>query len=80
MAKQKPAAVKTKEKVNLKGLWIEDFEKLLGDLGEKRYKARQLASWIYARGATEFDQMTDLSKDLRMKLGQIAHIDQVKLI
>lgn len=80
MAKQKPAAVKTKEKVNLKGLWIEDFEKLLGDLGEKRYKARQLASWIYARGATEFDQMTDLSKDLRMKLGQIAYIDQVKLI
>jgi 23S rRNA (adenine2503-C2)-methyltransferase len=80
MAKQKPAAVKTKEKVNLKGLWIGDFEKLLGDLGEKRYKARQLASWIYARGATEFDQMTDLSKDLRMKLGQIAYIDQVKLI
>lgn len=80
MAKQKPAAVKTKEKVNLKGLWIEDFEKLLGDLGEKRYKARQLASWIYARGVTEFDQMTDLSKDLRMKLGQIAYIDQVKLI
>ncbi len=67
------------EKINLKGLWIEDFEKLLGDLGEKRYKARQLASWIYAKGATDFAQMTELSKDLREKLSQIAFIDSIKL-
>ena len=80
MDRQKPAASKAKDKVNLKGLWIEDLEKLLGDLGEKRYKARQLASWIYAKGATDFDQMTDLSKDLRMKLAQIGYIDRIKLI
>jgi len=68
------------EKINLKGLWIEDFEKLLGDLGEKRYKARQLASWIYAKGVTDFAQMTELSKDLRKKLSQIAFIDSIRLV
>jgi len=73
-------ATKPTEKINLKGLWIEDFEKLLGDLGEKKYKARQLASWIYAKGATDFAQMTDLSKDLREKLSQIAFIDSIRLI
>jgi len=68
------------EKINLKGLWIEDFEKLLGDLGEKRFKARQLASWIYAKGATDFAQMTELSKDLREKLSQIAFIGSIRLV
>ncbi len=71
---------KTKKKINLKGLWIEDFEKLLGDLGKKRYRARQLASWIYAKGATDFNQMTDLSKELREKLSQIAFIDSIRLV
>lgn len=71
---------KTKAKINLKGLWIEELEDLLGDLGEKRYKARQLASWIYAKGASDFEQMTDLSKDLRDKLSRVAFIDNIKLV
>lgn len=79
MVRKKSSATKTSERMNLKGLWIEDYEKLLGDLGEKRYKARQLASWIYARGATDFPQMTDLSRDLRDKLSQMAFVDSVKL-
>jgi 23S rRNA (adenine2503-C2)-methyltransferase len=69
-----------KEKINLKGLWIEDLEKLLGDLGEKRYKANQLALWIYDKRNTDFSQMTDLSKNLREKLNSIAYIDAIKLI
>ena len=69
-----------KEKINLKGLWIEDLEKLLDDLGEKRYKANQLALWIYDKKATDFNQMTDLSKSLREKLNSIACIDTIKLI
>jgi 23S rRNA (adenine2503-C2)-methyltransferase len=69
-----------KEKINLKGLWIEDLEKLLGDLGEKRYKANQLALWMYDKRATDFNQMTDLSKTLREKLNSIAHIDSIELL
>ena len=79
MTGKKSSGTKTAKKLNLKGLWIEDFEQMLGDLGEKRYKARQLASWIYAKGATDFSQMTDLSRDLRDKLSQIAFVDSVKL-
>jgi 23S rRNA (adenine2503-C2)-methyltransferase len=80
MVRKKSSAAKAAEKMNVKGLWIEDFEELLGDLGEKRYKARQLASWIYAKAATDFDQMTDLSRDLREKLGQMAFIGGIKLV
>ena len=80
MDRKKSSVAKATKKMNLKGLWIEDFEKLLGDLGEKRYKARQLASWIYAKGVTNFAQMTELSKELREKLSQIAFIDNIKLV
>ena len=80
MNRQKSFVAEATEKINLKGLWIEDFEKLLGDLGEKRYRARQLASWIYAKGATDFNQMTDLSKELRERLSQIAFIDSIRLV
>jgi 23S rRNA (adenine2503-C2)-methyltransferase len=71
---------KKTEKINLKGLWIPDYEKLLEELGEKKYRARQLALWIYARGVTGFDQMTDLSRDLRERLDQISFIENLKLV
>ncbi len=80
MVKQESSSTRAKQKFNLKGLWIDDFEKMLTDMGEKRYKARQLASWIYAKGATDFDQMTDLSRDLRRKLAEISYIGGVKLV
>jgi 23S rRNA (adenine2503-C2)-methyltransferase len=80
MDKEKPSVSEKTEKMNLKGMWVKEYEQLLGDLGEKRYKARQLASWIYAKGATDFSQMTELSRDLREKLSQIATINGVQLV
>jgi len=67
-------------KINLKNLWIEELEELLGKSGEKKYKAKQLAKWIYNKGITDFEQMTDLSKELRRKLKEIAYIERLKLI
>jgi 23S rRNA (adenine2503-C2)-methyltransferase len=43
-------------------------------LGEKRFRATQLFRWIHQRGATDFEQMTDLAKSLRSKLAGKAHI------
>ncbi len=43
-------------------------------LGEKRFRATQLFRWIHQRGASDFDQMTDLAKSLREKLKTSAHI------
>jgi 23S rRNA (adenine2503-C2)-methyltransferase len=43
-------------------------------LGEKRFRATQLFRWIHQRGASGFDQMSDLAKSLRNKLHACAHI------
>lgn len=40
-------------------------EKELQALRKARYRAKQLYQWVYQRFVTDWDQMTDLSKDLR---------------
>ena len=48
-----------------------DAERLAGffaEIGEKPYRARQVMRWIHQFGQSEFESMSDLSKDLRTKL------------
>ncbi len=55
-------------RTNLVGLSREALTAALVEVGEKPFRGKQVWHWIYHRGATEFAQMTDLSKDLRAKL------------
>ena len=49
-------------------------------LGEKRFRATQLFRWIHQKGASSFDQMTDLAKSLREKLPASASIEGLKVV
>jgi 23S rRNA (adenine2503-C2)-methyltransferase len=49
-------------------------------LGEKRFRATQLFRWIHQRGATAFDEMTDLAKSLRQKLAGVAAVQALRLV
>ncbi|MBN1349802.1 23S rRNA (adenine(2503)-C(2))-methyltransferase RlmN [candidate division KSB1 bacterium] len=62
------------KKTNLTGLTADEIEKFVVSLGEKRFRAKQLYSWIYTRLATQFDEMTNLSKDFRARLNEVATI------
>jgi len=50
------------------------LEKYFADLGEKPFRARQVLQWIHQRGVIDVDAMTDLSKQLRVRLKQVATI------
>jgi len=58
------------EKKELIGLSKEELTAELVNIGEKAFRAKQLWQWIYFRGETDFDKMTNISKDLREKLKQ----------
>ncbi|SEO43064.1 23S rRNA m(2)A-2503 methyltransferase [Aquisalimonas asiatica] len=62
------------EKLNLLGLDRKGLEGLFADMGEKPFRASQILKWVHARGVTNFDDMTDLSKSLRAKLAEIAEV------
>ena len=53
----------------LKGLLPEELEALAVAEGARPFAGRQLAAWLYARGAGGFEVMTDLPAALREKLG-----------
>ena len=53
---------------NLLDFDLEGLAAFCEGLGEKRFRATQLFRWIHQKGATSFDQMTDLAKSLRDKL------------
>ncbi|MGD8566498.1 MAG: 23S rRNA (adenine(2503)-C(2))-methyltransferase RlmN [Gammaproteobacteria bacterium] len=61
-------------KRNLLDLSRTDLEAFFADLGEKPFRATQVLKWIYQHGVSDFDTMTNLSKALRSKLGDIADI------
>jgi 23S rRNA (adenine2503-C2)-methyltransferase len=46
----------------------QELEAALVAGGHPAFRARQIYSWIYARGVANFDQMTDLSLELRADL------------
>ncbi len=55
---------------NLVGLSREELAAEIAALGEPAFRAKQLWHWIYARGATDFDAMTSLSKAFRARLAE----------
>jgi 23S rRNA (adenine2503-C2)-methyltransferase len=61
--------------VNLLGLPRTELEAFVAEsLGAKPFRARQLMKWIYRRGAADFAVMTDLARDFRTQLAEVARI------
>ncbi len=60
--------------VNLLDFDLEGLAAFCEQLGEKRFRAVQLFRWMHQKGASRFDEMTDLARSLREKLPSVCHI------
>ncbi len=47
--------------------------------GQQKFRARQIMEWIYEQGAGSFDQMTNLSKELRAWLAERADVARARI-
>ena len=65
---------------DIKSLYIEEIEGMLKEMGEPKFRAKQIFSWLHAKKAKNFDEMTNLSKPLREKLGEKFKISNVKIL
>lgn len=68
------------EKVELTNLSKEELASEMLKIGEKPFRAKQLWQWIYFRGETNFDKMSNLSKELRDKLKEKYTITRPKVV
>ena len=66
--------------MDLAELELTELEAALESRGHERYHARQLYRWIYRRGVTDFDRMTDLSRPLREQLPTDFTLKTLKVI
>ena len=62
------------EKTPLIGLYLEELQELLVSHGFQKFRAGQIWSWIYTKGATEFSQMSSISKDQQAKMDALFSI------
>ena len=71
-------------KPSLAGMTRDGLKQALAEAGvpEKQLRMRvgQLWSWIYARGVTSFDDMSDVSKELRKTLADHYTLDRLKIV
>jgi len=67
------------DKPNLRDLNLPEIEKCIAPLGKETYRARQIMKWLYQHGAESFDEMTNLSKDFRAALKNIATVGQPEI-
>jgi len=58
---------------------LEELEEIVIALGEPKFRAKQLFSWLYTKFANDFDMMTDISKNFRDNLKNNTVISDIKI-
>ncbi|MFO7179535.1 MAG: 23S rRNA (adenine(2503)-C(2))-methyltransferase RlmN [Pseudomonadota bacterium] len=53
------------------GRFPEEWEAVLAELGEPRYRAKQIFRWVHRRGVFDPRSMSDVPEALRRKLGEL---------
>jgi 23S rRNA (adenine2503-C2)-methyltransferase len=68
-----------KKTTNLLGLDRAGLESFFESIGEKKFRATQVMKWIHQMGVTDFQQMNNLSKDLRNLLSETSCIQNLQV-
>lgn len=56
--------------IDIKSLNFEELNKLLLDMGEKPFRAKQIYEWLHVKLVRSFDEMSNISLSLRQKLAE----------
>ena len=64
------ATTKAKQIKNIRYLNLQELEQFFESIGEKKFRTQQVWEWLWQKHAHSFADMTNLSKELRQKLGE----------
>lgn len=67
------------EKINIRNLDSSLLKEWLNNKGHKPFRVKQIVDWIWKKQAYSFDQMSDLSKQLREELENSFFIDTISV-
>ena len=66
-------------KKDIRSFSKEELDTLFLQMGEQRFRTKQVYEWLWQKGAQSFGQMTNLSKDLREKLSASYSINAIQV-
>lgn len=67
-------------KADLRSMTPEELQKEMESIGEAKFRAKQIFRWLHVKYAGNFEEMTDLSENLRNKLNDNYIIGGVKIV
>ncbi|NRA22761.1 MAG: 23S rRNA (adenine(2503)-C(2))-methyltransferase RlmN [Oceanospirillaceae bacterium] len=72
--------MKATSRTNLLGMTPVQLASYFEEIGEKPFRATQVLKWMHQHGAESFDEMTNISKTLRVKLNEQAEIREPEVV
>lgn len=66
--------------MNIYGVTLSELENYFIENNEKKFKATQVFSWIYKKRITNFDNMSNVSKETIKRLKQDFSLEKIKIV
>ena len=67
-------------KIDILSLNLDEIQQFLMAHGEKKFRAKQIFEWLHARQVPSFEEMSNLSKNLRQQLETWFYISHMSLV
>ena len=68
------------DKLDIRSLQYDELINWCEQIGEKKFRAAQIYDWLHVKMVDSFDEMTNLSKNLRQKLNDNCECISLKMI
>lgn len=67
------------EKIDILSLTFEELSEKILEMGEKKFRAKQIFDWLHIKKVTDFEQMTNISAQFRTDLSEKFYINCLKI-
>jgi 23S rRNA (adenine2503-C2)-methyltransferase len=65
-------------RIDIKSLSLKELQEAMAGMGKERFRALQVYKWLWQKGVTSFDEMTNISKATRAALAERFYISALK--
>lgn len=69
-----------KGKIDIKSLELEELNRQLAEMGQPKFRGKQIYSWLHEKRVTSFDEMSNLPAALRQQLMERYYINRLCII
>ena len=66
--------------IDLKSMTIEELSRFLAEMGEPKFRAKQVFCWLHQKSVLSFDEMSNLPVSLREKLRENCYITSFSIV